>query len=96
MHAQFIYYKSTFLNLDLRYKLIKDFIRLLYIYIYTYIYKNSSRSTQPNPRPNALSSLGLEEIVGSIRLDFSQAKHVGLAWKNNETQPNPADKHPYL
>ena len=79
MQSQFICYKSKFLNLELRRKLIKVLIRLLV--------KNtkakSSRSTQPNPtqpnlRSNTLSSIGLEEIMNSIEFEFSQAEHVVL------------------
>ena len=33
--------------------------------------------------------------MGSIGLKFSQAEHAGLAWKNSETQFNPADVNPY-
>ena len=52
--------------------------------------------TQSNLRPNTLSSIGLEEIISYIGLKFLQAEHVGLVWKNNETQPNPANEYPCL
>ena len=70
MQAQFIYYKSTFMNLNLRHKrLDKTFIKK----------KKSTQSTQPNSRPNILSSIGLKELMDFIRLEFSHAEYVGLA-----------------
>ena len=74
MQIQFICYKPKFVNLELRYKCTRVLIRLLV--------KNtkikSSRSTQPNG-PNTLTFIGLEEINGSIGLEFSQAEHIRLA-----------------
>ena len=76
------------MNLDLRHKLTKSLIRLIKKEI------KPINPTQPNSRLNALSSIGFDEIMGSIWLEFSQVEHVGLAWKKNETQPESADEHP--
>ena len=71
------------MNLELRHKLTRVFIRLL-------VKKNtnikSSWSTQPNSRAKTLRSIGLEKIVSYVGLEFLQVDYVGLAWKNSETQ----------
>ena len=41
--------------------------------------KKPISQTQPNSRPNVLSSIGFEEIMGSIGLEFSEdVEYVGL------------------
>ena len=75
MQAQFIYYKTKFMFLELRHKLTRVLIRLLV--------KNTHKikpinATQLNPRPNTLNFIELEKIVGFIGLEFSQAEYVEL------------------
>ena len=74
--------------------IVVDFMHLLLL-ILSRCNATRGRSTQRNPRPSALSFIGLEKIMDSIELEFSHAKHVGLAWleKNNEIQPNSTDEH---
>ena len=65
MRVQFICYKTIFVNIDLRNKLTKGLIKLLYKKKKK-IQADQLNPTQPNTRPNDLSFIGLEEIVDYI------------------------------
>ena len=79
------------MNLELKHKFYKILDKT-----FSKKYKNKIKLIiQPNPSPNILSSIELEEIVGSIGLEFSQAEHVELLEKI--VKPNschPTDVHP--